>query len=191
MWVELPDANARAHMQAALDAHWTTQHGAGRFERARNNRLTNVSDWLDQRGVVHNDNRLLVVLSFLFLAVCLVNTIGLLLAKFLNSAAICGVRRVLGASRKHIFAQHLVEVSLLSGAGALLGLGLGALGLWGVRVLYANDPGERGGYQTLAHLEPISLLWVILLAVVAALSAGLYPAWRIGRLELASYLNNQ
>ena len=42
----------------------------------------------------------LVGLAFAFLAVCLINTVGLLLAKFLNAAPITGVRRALGASRR-------------------------------------------------------------------------------------------
>jgi putative ABC transport system permease protein len=191
MWVELPDANARARMQAAMDAYWAEQRAAGRFERPRNNRLTSVSGWLEQRRVVQDDNRLLVVLSFVFLAVCLVNTVGLLLAKFLNSAGFAGVRRALGATQQDIFRQHLVEVSALASAGALLGLVLGALGLWGVRVLYSNSPGQRGGYEQLAQFDVASIFWVALLAVGAALAAGLYPAWRIGRLEPASYLKKQ
>jgi putative ABC transport system permease protein len=191
MWVELPDAAAQARMQSALDGYWNQQRAAGRFSRPRNNHLTNVSDWLEQNNVVQNDNRLLVVLSFAFLAICLVNTVGLLLAKFLNGAATSGVRRVLGASQRHIFTQHLVEVTVLASAGAVLGLVLGALGLWGVRLLYANSPGERGGYEELAHFDPSSVLWVIVLAAVAALGAGLYPAWRVGRLELASFLKSR
>lgn len=191
MWVELPDVSAKARMQSAMDAYWAGQHAAGRFERPRNNRLTNVSEWLVQRRVVDDDNRLLVVLSFVFLTVCLVNTVGLLLAKFLNSAGLSGVRRALGATQRDIFRQHLVEVSLLAGVGALLGLALGALGLWGVRAMYSNGPGQRGGYEQLAQFDVASLLWVALLAVVAALAAGLYPAWRIGRLEPASCLKKQ
>ena len=191
MWVELLDSQARARMQAAVDAYWAEEHAAGRFGRPSNNRLTDVSEWLEQRGVVQNDNRLLVALSFVFLAVCLVNTVGLLLAKFQNRAQFTGLRRVLGATRLSIFMQHLAEVSLLSSAGAVLGLVLAALGLWGVRVLYANGPGERGGYEELAHFDPVSILWVVALATVVTLAAGLYPAWRIGWMQVGSYLHKQ
>jgi putative ABC transport system permease protein len=191
MWVELPNERARERMQVAMDAYWAQQHAAGRFERPMNNRLTNVSDWLKQSRVVPDDNRLLVVLSFLFLAVCLVNTVGLLLAKFLSAAGLSGVRRALGATQRDIFRQHLVEVSMLAGVGALLGLAFGTIGLWGVRTLYSNAPGERGGYEQLAHLDLASIGWVALLAILAALAAGLYPAWRIGRLDPSLYLKRQ
>jgi putative ABC transport system permease protein len=130
------------------------------------------------------------VLSFVFLAVCLVNTVGLLLAKFLKGASASGIRRVLGATQRDIVVQHLIETSVLASAGAMLGLALGALGLWGVRVLYANNAGERGGYEHLAQFEPVSIMWVVLLALVATLIAGLYPAWRVGRLEPAGHLKS-
>ncbi len=192
MWAELPTAASLARMQALLDSYWAEQHKAGRFARPRNNRLTDVAQWLKVNEVVGNDDRVLVGLSFAFFAVCLINTVGLLLAKFLNGAAITGVRRALGASRREIFLQHLVEVGVLSGAGALLGLILSALGLWGLRTLYTvSIPFGRGGYQQLAHVDTASVVATVTLAILAALAAGLYPAWRVGRLPPAIYLKSQ
>jgi len=191
MWVELPDATSRARMQTLLDSYWAHERGAGRFPRPRNNRLTKVDQWLVEQGVVPNDNRVLVGLAFAFLAVCLINTVGLLLAKFLNAAPTAGIRRALGASRRALFAQHLVEVGAIAMAGAALGLAIGALGLYAVRILYTTNDPNGGGYQELAHFDATSIVWAALLAVVAALVAGLYPAWRIGRVEPAVYLKNQ
>jgi putative ABC transport system permease protein len=192
MWVELPDAASRERMQAFIDGYWAAQRKAGRFQRPRNNRLTNVAQWLRDRQVVQNDNRVLVGLAFAFLAVCLINTVGLLLAKFLNSAPVTGVRRALGASRRQIFIQHLVEVGALSLLGAMLGLALAALGLAAVHHLYAAAHlGERGGYQELTHFDAVGVLWALILAIAATLAAGLYPAWRVGRLPPAFYLKSQ
>ena len=192
MWVELPDAAARARMQTLLDNYWTEQHRAGRFQRPRNNRLTDVAQWLRDNHVIDNDNRVLVGLAFAFLAVCLINTVGLLLAKFLNGAAVTGVRRALGASRRQIFAQHLVEVAILAALGALLGCLLALLGLAAVHHMYsAAHLGQRGGYQELTHFDTVGVIWAIVLAVVATLAAGLYPAWRIGRTAPAVYLKSQ
>jgi putative ABC transport system permease protein len=192
MWVELPDRSSRARMQDLVDGYWATQHRAGRFPRPRDNRLTNVADWLRDNKVVDNDNRMLVVLAFAFLAVCLINTVGLLLAKFLNGATITGIRRALGASRKHIFIQHLIEVGALSVLGATLGLLLAAAGLAAVHHLYAAAHlFRRGGYQELTHFDSIGVLWAVVLALTATLAAGLYPAWRVGRLPPALYLKSQ
>ena len=191
-WVELPNAQARERMQAFMDSYWAEQRRAGRFPRPQNNRLTNVSQWLVDQKVVENDNRVLVGLSFAFLAVCMINTVGLLLAKFLNGANITGVRRALGASRRQIFIQHLVEVGVLSSCGAVLGLALAGIGLWGVHALYSSARfGEPGGYQELTHFDMSSVVWAVILAIVATLAAGLYPAWRIGRLPPAVYLKSQ
>jgi putative ABC transport system permease protein len=192
MWVELPEARTRERMQAYLDNYWAEQRKTGRFQRPRNNRLTNVSQWLANMDVVSTDDNLLVGVAFTFLVLCLINTVGLLLAKYLNGAALTGIRRALGASRRQIFAQHLVETGLLAGAGAVLGLGLAALGLWGLRALYSVQA-EFGvtGYQQLARFDTASVVIAIGLAVIAALAAGLYPAWRVGRLPPAVYLKSQ
>ncbi|MGH6886320.1 MAG: ABC transporter permease, partial [Geminicoccales bacterium] len=136
MWVELPDAASQQRFQAFIDNYATTQKQAGRFQRPLNNRLTNVDQWLVDNEVVGNDDHVLVGLAFAFLAVCLLNTVGLLLAKFLNNAAVTGVRRALGASRRQVFYQHLVEVGVISSIGAALGLALGGLLLMGLRGLY-------------------------------------------------------
>ena len=134
---------------------------------------------------------MLVGLAFAFLAVCLLNTVGLLLAKFLNDAPMTGVRRALGASRKQVFAQHLVEVGVISSIGALLGLALGGLLLMGLRALYTVDATDAAGTQALAHVDVTSVVTALLLAFFATIAAGLYPAWRIGRIPPASYLKAQ
>ena len=192
VWVELPDASSRERMQAFMDSYWATQRAAGRFQRPRNNRLTNVSQWLVDQRVVGTDNRILVGLAFAFLVVCLINTVGLLLAKFLNGAPLTGVRRALGASRRHVFLQHLIETGVLAVAGAGLGLALAALALWGLRTLYSTYA-ESGapGYQGLTHFDVYSIAVAVALSIVAALVAGLYPAWRVARMPPAIYLKSQ
>jgi putative ABC transport system permease protein len=190
-WVELPDDAVRARFQAFLDNYATEQKKGGRYQRPMNNRLTPVDQWLKDNDVVGNDDRVLVGLAFAFLAVCLLNTVGLLLAKFLNNAAITGVRRALGASRRQVFMQHLVEVGVISSLGALLGLALGGFMLMGLRALYTVDPTDSGGQQAIAHVDMTSIVTALALALIATIAAGLYPAWRIGRIPPATYLKAQ
>jgi putative ABC transport system permease protein len=188
LWVELPTAARRRRFRDLMNAYWAEQRGMGRFPRARNNHLWKVSQWLRLHHVVSDDSRLLLRLAFAFLAVCLINTVGILLAKFLRGASVTGIRRALGASRRQVFAQHLVEVALLSLAGSVLGLTLGALGLQGVRALYADSP---SAYGEAAHFDPHGILWALALAALSTLIAGIYPAWRIGRVSPAVYLKSQ
>jgi putative ABC transport system permease protein len=106
-----------------------------------------------------------------FLLVCLINTTGLLMAKFLQRGGEVSVRRALGASRRQIFQQCLVETGTIGVAGGLLGLLLAWAGLWGIR----HTPAE---YADLAHLDLGMLAATFALSIGASLFAGLLPAWR-------------
>lgn len=183
-WVELPDAAAVQDYQAFLDAYVNEQKKLGRFPRPLNNRLSDVNTWLDVNEVVAEDNRVLLGLSFMFLAVCLLNTIGLLLSKFLGRSGDIGVRRALGASRGAIFRQHLTEVGVLGALGGVLGLALAWGGLALVRRLYTD-------YERVATLNLELVVVAIALAVLAGVAAGLYPAWRICRIPPAVHLKTQ
>lgn len=191
MWVELPDAAARERMQDFLDTYTAEQRTSGRFQRPQNNRLTNVPQWLIDQEVVQNDNRVLVGLAFAFLAVCLLNVVGLLLAKFLNAAQTIGIRRAVGARKGQIFAQYFVEAAVISAVGAALGLGLSALSLKGLSAMYTVDEATRGGYRELLHFDASSVIAAVVLAAVATFAAGFYPAWRASRLPPAVYLKSQ
>ena len=183
-WVELGSPEKVRAYEQYLVNYSDQQRAAGRFERPTNVRLHGVMDWLDDRGAVPGDVRLQVWLAFGFLAVCLLNTVGLLLAKFLGRASQIGVRRALGASRGAIFAQCLVEAGTTGLAGGLLGLALAWVGLWAVR----QQPAD---YAALAHMDMQMLLATFALALVASLLAGLLPAWRAMQVTPAIQLKSQ
>ncbi|MFT4247174.1 MAG: ABC transporter permease [Pseudomonas sp.] len=170
-WVELKQASDADAFKAYLDNYSTLQHEAGRFERPPNTRLRNVVQWLDYKQIVPSDVRLQLGFALGLLVVCLLNTVGLLLAKFLRRSSEIGVRRALGASRSTIFLQCLIEAGVIGLAGGIVGLGLAYLGLWAVR----NRPSE---YAAVAHLDLTMLASTFVLALFASLLAGLLPAWR-------------
>ncbi|HEY1077166.1 MAG TPA: ABC transporter permease, partial [Fontimonas sp.] len=170
-WVELETPAERSSYEAFLNSYIAEQRALGRFPRPGEGKLLDLMQWLDHKRVVPRDVHLQVWLSFGFLAVCLINTVGLMLAKFLRRAGEIGVRRAIGASRREVFTQFLVEAGAVGVAGAVLGILLTLLGLWGVR----QQPGD---YASLAQLDLTMLLMTLLLAVVASLIAGLLPAWR-------------
>ena len=183
-WVELRDSSKAAAFQEFIDNFVREQKALGRYERPLNNHLRHPDEWLKVNEAVQDDNRVLVGLSFMFLAVCLLNMIGLLLAKFLGAAPMVGLRRALGASKSAIFRQHLVEVGVIGFGGGLLGIALAALGLWGVRNLYEN-------YDELTRLDIPMVLTAIGIAVLSGLLAGFYPTWRVCRVQPAAYLKTQ
>lgn len=184
LWVELDSPEKAAGYRAFLENYSEEQRAAGRFERPTNVRLRNVMEWLDYKRVVPGDVRLQLWLALGFLLVCLLNTVGLLLAKFLRRSGEVGVRRALGASRRQILSQFLVEAGVIGLAGGVLGLALALLGLWAVR----QQPAD---YADLAHLDPVMLSTTIAASVVAGLVAGLLPAWHACQISPAMQLKSQ
>jgi putative ABC transport system permease protein len=187
-WFELRTAEKQRAFREFLDNYVNDQKKHGRFPRPLNNYLYDVDGWLKRNKVVDNDNKAMLILAFAFLAVCLVNTVGLLLAKFLNAAPIAGVRRALGASRRDIFYQHLTESGVVSLAGGIVGGLLGVLGIWSLRAWYGRFVDEA---TRVLPFDEKNFVIVVTIAVGAGLVAGLYPAWRIGRAAPASYLKVQ
>ncbi|HEU4670000.1 MAG TPA: FtsX-like permease family protein [Dyella sp.] len=169
-WVELDDAAAVADYRRFLAGYAQEQVALGRFQR-QDVRMLDLMGWLRDQRVVPDDVRLQAYLAFGFLLICVVNTVGLLLAKCLRRSQEIGVRRALGATRREVFTQFMVEAAIVGLAGGVLGLGFAELGLFGIR----HQPAQ---YAHLAHLDPAMFAFTFVVALVASLIAGLLPAWR-------------
>lgn len=183
-WAELDSPSRLAEYKSFLDSYVGEQKKLGRFLRPLNNRLLDVNQWLANQKVVPKDVAVQVWLAFAFLAVCLINTVGLLLAKFIRKSGEIGLRRALGASRGQLFAQHVIESGVIGISGGLIGLVFTAFGLMLVRALYEN-------YQNVAHLDWSMVATTVLLAVGAAVLAGLFPTWRACQIAPAAQLKTQ
>jgi len=188
VWVqyftELDSPRDRDRYVAHLDAYVGEQKRLGRFERPLNNNIYNVMEWMDYHEVVADDAKVLVGLSFLFLTVCLLSTIALLLTKLVGRKGETSLRRALGASRRVIFRQQIVEVGVIGFAGGLAGLLLAKLGLEGIEFLYEAPPG-------LVKLDWIMVLTAVCVSILSSLLAGLYPAWRVCQIPPAAQLKTQ
>jgi putative ABC transport system permease protein len=183
-WVQLDSPAREAEYKSFLENYVNEQKKLGRFPRPLNNRLYNVTDWLQNQKVVPKDVEVQVGLSFAFLLVCLVNTIGLLLAKFMRKSGEIGLRRALGASKPQLFSQYIIESGVIGVSGGLFGLLLTLVGLWMVRLLYQS-------YANVAHLDWVMVATTIVLAIGAAVLAGLYPTWRACQIAPAAQLKTQ
>jgi putative ABC transport system permease protein len=183
-WFELRSASERPALQDWLDGYAAEQRKLGRMPRKARNDLYNLPEWLEHLKVVGNDNKLSAWLAFGFLVLCLINTIGLLLAKFSVRAAEVGVRRALGASRREIFHQFLTETAVIGLAGGVLGLLL-ALGALALIALQSKQ------LALVARMDWTMLGVTFLLAVAAAVLAGLLPTWRACQVTPALQLKSQ
>lgn len=182
-WVELaPDEVPayRDYLRGYVDA----QRRQGRMPRARDAVLTDLPAWMAERGVIGSDAKLQAGLSLAFLAACLVNVVGLLGAKFAARAGEVGVRRALGASRRQVFRQFLVESGVVGLAGAVLGLLL-------TLALLALIAQRSGDLARVARLDGPMLALTLCLAIAGALVAGLWPTWRAARVRPALQLKSQ
>jgi len=182
-WVQLDTQEQKDAYAAFLDAYALEQRKMGRFGRPLNNLTQETAAWLEYENMVPAEAKTLLIISLLFLVVCSVNLIGILLGKFLARAPEIGVRRALGASRGAIFMQHLLECELIAIVGGLAGLGLSVLGLWIIEALFSIDLNFK--------LDLNMVGAGMLLALVAGLLAGTYPAWRVCRIPPAQYLKAQ
>ena len=187
MWVELTDeANKEVYAQF-LDDYVMEQKQLGRFPRALNNRLSTPAEWMVNREVVDDTVSVLLALAVLFLVVCLLNTIGLLLAKVIRRGNDISLRRALGASKSELFKQYIVEAGIIGIAGGLAGIAMTWLGLRGIENVFADY--EFISYLVTMDWEMVGL--AVLLAIVSALAAALYPTWQACRVSPASTLRIQ
>jgi putative ABC transport system permease protein len=84
-----------------------------------------------------------------------------------------GIRKALGARRRDILAQFVVESATLSAAGAVMGIGFGILLAFAVKALTPLP----------AAVAPWSVAVGVLLGVIVGIVAGVYPASRASRLD--------
>jgi putative ABC transport system permease protein len=182
--VELDDASQVQAYRQFLDGYAREQQQAGRFTWTPNNRLYDIPTFLDSQHVVPSDTKVSLLVALGLLIVCLVNTAGLLLAKFLRRSSEIGVRRALGAPRMAIYAQFLTEAAIIGLAGGVLGLLLTGLGVASVSWVLPRD------IATLARLDVSLLALTLLVAVISTALAGLYPTFRASRVQPAWQLKS-
>jgi predicted permease len=115
-----------------------------------------------------------------------VNLSNLLLARAAARAKEFAVRGALGASRGRIVRQLLMESLLLSGAGAVLGLGLAlALISW-----LAHQGSVALPLLGSLHIDGQAVAWTVLIAILTAMLFGLLPGLRMASGNLQEILKD-
>ncbi|MDB6100316.1 MAG: transporter ATP-binding protein [Gammaproteobacteria bacterium] len=197
-WVEFRNRSDRDRYQVFVDNYTNEERKHGRFPRRNNNRIVDVQTWLGMYDVVGEDSRMQLALGFVFLGVCVLNTLGLMLAKFLSAAPVSGLRRALGARRIDIVRQHLIEVIVVGLLGGAVGMALTLGGLAFLKVLMfsgmlaqSDNPDRVALVQSLVHMDMPVMAAAIAVSLLTGVLAGLYPAYRIGRLAPATFLKTQ
>lgn len=125
-----------------------------------------------------------VVLGSIAAISLLVGGIGIMnimLASVTERTREIGIRRAIGAKRKQIVGQFLVETVVLSTTGGILGVAVGLLIPWFIS--------RVAGLPTL--VTPISLILSLGISMVVGVVFGLYPAVRASRLDPIRALHHE
>lgn len=185
MWVQLDNREQQSDYLMFLDNYVSEQKSLGRFPRPMNNKVSDVMTWMENQQVVEDDAKMMMWMSFMFLIVCLLNTVGLLLAKFIGKSSEIGLRRAIGASKGQVFQQHIIESATIGLLGGIAGLLLALLGLKGIESLYGDF------VKNLISLDFTMAATGLLIALLSSVLAGLYPTWRACNIQPATQLKSQ
>jgi len=126
-------------------------------------------------------NIVLAVIASISLLVGGIGIMNVMLATVTERTREIGIRRALGAKKKHIISQFLVEAGVLSAFGGVVGVGLGLL------VPYLI---EHWFHQQTVVLVPHVLLAFGISAAVGVVF-GIYPAWRAANMDPVEALRHE
>jgi putative ABC transport system permease protein len=128
----------------------------------------------DLKGAIRNDlNALFVLLGAVSLLVGAIGIANVTLVSVLERVGEIGLRRALGAARRHVAAQFLVESSAIGALGGVVGASIGVLVVVGISATRTWTP----------VLDPQIPLAAPLLGAFIGLISGTYPALRAARME--------
>lgn len=119
---------------------------------------------------------LMVVIAGLSLLVGGIGIMNIMLASVTERTREIGVRRAMGATRRDIVAQFLVETTALAGLGGVIGL---IVGVAAVAVLWLAA--QRFAALTPPALDPLWMVVAFLFATLTGIAFGLYPAVKASR----------
>ncbi|MDP2730216.1 MAG: ABC transporter permease [Dehalococcoidales bacterium] len=87
-----------------------------------------------------------------------------------------GIRKAVGAKRRDILLQFLLEAAMLSLSGGTIGLAAAWLVAWGI------SQTDFGSFSLQAEVSPLIVLVAVVVSVFIGLTSGIYPAIRAARL---------
>jgi putative ABC transport system permease protein len=118
----------------------------------------------------------LLAIGFLFMLLPAVNLMNINVSRIMERSSEIGVRKAFGASSHTLVGQFIVENVLLTIVGGGIGLVLSEVVL---RMLTASGLLPYAEF----HLNPRIFVYGLLMALIFGLFSGVYPAWRMSRLN--------
>jgi putative ABC transport system permease protein len=110
-----------------------------------------------------------------------IGIMNIMLATVTERTREIGIRRAIGAKRKQIVGQFLIETVVLSTTGGLIGIGIGLLVPWLI-TRFAGMP---------TVVKPGSLFLSLGISMTVGILFGIYPAYRAAELDPIEALRHE
>ncbi|MDX1494719.1 MAG: ABC transporter permease [Longimicrobiales bacterium] len=157
------------------------------MERFRNKQVVLEPGYRGQSGM-HDEAttplRLLLAITVVVLLIACANIANLLLARGANRSQEIAIRSSLGASRRQMFGQLLLESCLLAFLGGIASLGVAR---WTLASIARVLPPEAATVFTM-EIDPRMIAVTAILSLGTGIVFGMYPALHATRLDLAGML---
>lgn len=169
--VDTGDEKTVPYARRVLEALLTVRHrGETDFE---------VEDFRDTiQGVLNQTRQYAIAVMAVGIVAILAGGVGIMnvtLATIFSRVREIGIRRAVGATRRDILAQFVIEAMLLGFFGGLAGIGLGLAG-----ITYIAAKGMRGGAEPLVWWHLLATLGI---SIGAGFLFSLYPAYQASKMD--------
>ena len=145
--------------------------------------VSSMNQYIDQSNEMERQNVIyMAVIAGISLLVGGIGIMNIMLITVTERTREIGVRKALGAERRSIIAQFLVETCMVSGLGGIVGVIMGVL----VTMAYVKIAYDKVFYP---HIDIMAIAFGI--SVALGIMFGLYPAVKASRLQPVDALRNE
>ncbi|MGB8191119.1 MAG: FtsX-like permease family protein [Chitinophagaceae bacterium] len=121
------------------------------------------------------------IMIFLFLLLPTLNLVNINISRIMERSSEIGVRKAFGASSQTLVLQFIVENIILTLLGGLIGLAISMIFI----IIFNNSemiPNAQLG------INPGVLFYTVLTCLIFGFVSGVYPAWRMSRMQVVNAL---
>lgn len=169
-YLEAPDADRLTEAQDTITQYLTYQ-----FKSSNGFRVSNQEELMNARKEAANSlTSQLISVALISLLVGGIGIMNIMLVTVSERTREIGIRKSIGAKRRHILTQFLMEAAVISGLGGLLGLLLGVAASLIWPLVNPNQP---------TRLSIDIGIYAFVFSVLVGIVFGLYPANKAARLK--------
>ena len=188
-WARRPATSLGLFVEPGLAAGQITgelqDHFIGRQDLIIQSNLTVRNNALD---IFDRTFAIMAALQLLAIIVAFIGVLSALMSLQLERIKELGVLRAAGMTINQLWRLILLETGLMGGIAGLLAMPIG----WILALVLIHVINRRSfGWTLDIDLQPVYFLQALIIALFAAFLAGIYPAYRAGRMVIASAIREE